>query len=256
MALGKKTGGRDFRPGQGGRKKGSKDKIPRSVKASIAAIYEEVASDNPEIIRDAIVRGLKAPPPKSFPYVNLGALYLDGKPTERSDVADDLASMLANAARLRGYDPRAALPPPSPEAVEAHLKARARPEVIEAEVQQAREDLLKYWNATPEEIRADLRRHNFPPEVIEAEILKRQQERLRMELAKLEQAAKEAAESDSGPRQVQTQPAKHAEAESNPKPITSPANLTDPNGVKPAPSRPQQRPPDLAWGCWESPDPL
>ncbi len=92
MALGKKTGGRDFGPGQGGRKKGSKDKIPRSVKASIATIYEEIASDTPEIIRDAIVRGLKAPPPKSFPYVNLGALYLDGKPTERSDASADLAS--------------------------------------------------------------------------------------------------------------------------------------------------------------------
>lgn len=83
MAVGKKTGGRDFRPGQGGRKKGSKDKIPRSVKASMRAIFEDIATNDPQVIRDAMIKGLTAPPPKSFSYLQLMAHYLDGKPAER-----------------------------------------------------------------------------------------------------------------------------------------------------------------------------
>ncbi len=107
MALGKKTGGNDFKPGEGGRKPGSKNKIPRTFNASVRAICEEVASDSPEIIKNALIKGLKADPPKSFQYLQLAAHYLDGKPTERSDASHDLASMLADADRLRGYDPRA-----------------------------------------------------------------------------------------------------------------------------------------------------
>lgn len=85
MAIGKKTGGRDFRPGEGGRKKGSKDKVPRTFRASVRAIFAEIASTKPKVIRKAIVKGLKASPPKSFPYLQLGALYLDGKPIEQAD---------------------------------------------------------------------------------------------------------------------------------------------------------------------------
>ncbi len=82
MAVGKKTGGRDFQPGQGGRKKGSKDKIPRSVKASMRAIFEDIASNDQEVIRDAMIKGLTAPPPKSFSYLQLMVHSLDGKPAE------------------------------------------------------------------------------------------------------------------------------------------------------------------------------
>ncbi len=82
MAIGKKTGGRDFRPGQGGRRKGAKDKIPRTFKASMRAIFEEVAATHPHTLRDAVTKGLTAPPPKSYPYLQLLAHYLDGKPTE------------------------------------------------------------------------------------------------------------------------------------------------------------------------------
>jgi hypothetical protein len=85
MAIGKKTGGRDFLPGEGGRKKGSRDKVPRSFKASVRAIFEDIASMKPKVIRNAIVEGLKAPPPKSFPYLQLAATYLDGKPYVHSD---------------------------------------------------------------------------------------------------------------------------------------------------------------------------
>jgi hypothetical protein len=69
------------KPGPG-RPKGSHDKIPRSVKASIRAVFEEVATEDPELIRRAVRAGLEAPPPKSFPYLQLAAFYVDGRPVE------------------------------------------------------------------------------------------------------------------------------------------------------------------------------
>lgn len=65
-----------------GRPLGAKDKLPRSAKASIKKIFEEVGSTDPEMIRAAIMRGLQAEPPKSFPYLQLAAAYVDGRPVE------------------------------------------------------------------------------------------------------------------------------------------------------------------------------
>ena len=83
MARGRKTGGRDFRKGCAGRPMGARDAVPRSFRASVRAILAEVASENPNLIRGAILRGLKAAPPKSFQYLQLAAHYLDGRPVER-----------------------------------------------------------------------------------------------------------------------------------------------------------------------------
>jgi hypothetical protein len=69
------------KPGPG-RPKGSPDKVPRALKASIRRVIEEIASDDPELIRAAVRAGLSAPPPKSFPYLQLAAFYVDGKPVE------------------------------------------------------------------------------------------------------------------------------------------------------------------------------
>jgi hypothetical protein len=65
---------------RGGRPPGAKDKVPRSAKASIAAIFREIATTDPDAIRKAIYAGLTAEPPKSYQYVALAAAYLDGKP--------------------------------------------------------------------------------------------------------------------------------------------------------------------------------
>lgn len=92
---GKKTGGRDFKKGQGGRKKGSRDKIPRGFKQSIRYLYEELAKAQPELFRSALVRGLKAAAPKNFPYLQMGAHYLDGKPTESVRLTGDKDAPLA-----------------------------------------------------------------------------------------------------------------------------------------------------------------
>lgn len=69
-----------------GRPKGSRDKIPRSFRASVAQLYRDLADEQPELYRDAIERGLRSEPPKSFPYLQLAASYIDGKPRDHIDV--------------------------------------------------------------------------------------------------------------------------------------------------------------------------
>lgn len=57
-----------------GRKQGSKDEIPRSVKASLRAVYQEIVNDDPEILKTAVTRGLLERNSKArFPYVRLFA---------------------------------------------------------------------------------------------------------------------------------------------------------------------------------------
>ena len=66
-----------------GRPRGAKNKLPGG---SIRATCQWLANERPELLHDAIMRGLAAGPPKSFPYVQLAAYYLDGKPVERVQV--------------------------------------------------------------------------------------------------------------------------------------------------------------------------
>lgn len=92
MAKGKKTGGRNFKKGQGGRKKGAKDKVPRSFKASIKNIYERLATEEPELFEGAIRRDLKSKRGSvAFQHTQLAAHYLDGKPAETIKVRPDLS---------------------------------------------------------------------------------------------------------------------------------------------------------------------
>ena len=61
-----------WKPGQGGKPKGAKDAIPRTFKASVKAVYEDILSEDPDILKNAIVRGLVTRKPKeAFPYVRL-----------------------------------------------------------------------------------------------------------------------------------------------------------------------------------------
>lgn len=60
--------------GQGGKPKGAKDHVPRSFKASLRAVYDEVLSEDPDILKAAVIRGLRARKPKeAFPYVRIFA---------------------------------------------------------------------------------------------------------------------------------------------------------------------------------------
>lgn len=101
MARGKKTGGRNFKKGQGGRKKGAKDKVPRTFKGSIRALYVELANERPELFRAALERGLKSASPKSFPYLQMGAHYLDGKPVETVQLLDPSTLSTDTLRRIR-----------------------------------------------------------------------------------------------------------------------------------------------------------
>ena len=74
-----------------GRPKGSKDKVPRTFKASIKAAFEKIASDDPQLVEDAILKGLRGRPREAFHYVQLAAYYLDGKPKEQLEVSGELA---------------------------------------------------------------------------------------------------------------------------------------------------------------------
>lgn len=57
-----------------GRTKGSKDAVPRSFKASIRAVFEDLLSKDPKILQAAVLRGLSSRKPKeAFLYVRLFA---------------------------------------------------------------------------------------------------------------------------------------------------------------------------------------
>jgi len=76
-----------FRPGPDprrahGRPKGTKDLIPRGHRAGIRAVLRELIAEQPETFRRALLRGLKSPPPHSARYLDLAALYLDGRPLQ------------------------------------------------------------------------------------------------------------------------------------------------------------------------------
>ena len=78
-----------WKPGQAPkshRPKGAKDKVPRSLKASIRAICRAIGTEKPEVIERALLEGIKARPPKSFQYLQLWAHYTDGKPGDGNDL--------------------------------------------------------------------------------------------------------------------------------------------------------------------------
>lgn len=98
MAKGKKTGGRDFKKGNGGRKKGAKDKVPRGLKAkivgSIREMYEALLTGEPELFEKRIRRDLqRGGGSVGFQHVQLAAHYLDGKPVETVNVRPDLSQL-------------------------------------------------------------------------------------------------------------------------------------------------------------------
>lgn len=72
----------NLRRGGPGRPRGSRDRVPRTLKASIKRIAADIAGKDPDLIENAIRDGLKAKPPASFQYLQLAAHYLDGKPGE------------------------------------------------------------------------------------------------------------------------------------------------------------------------------
>jgi hypothetical protein len=73
------------KPGPG-RPKGRKNRVPKSFKASIKAVLELIATDDPALIEKAVRRGLNGRPRESFPFIQLAAHYIDGKPADTIQV--------------------------------------------------------------------------------------------------------------------------------------------------------------------------
>jgi hypothetical protein len=63
-------------PGRISKPKGAKDVIPRSEKASIRAIAADIILNQPDVIRESLMRGFQASPPKSLPYLTLAATLI------------------------------------------------------------------------------------------------------------------------------------------------------------------------------------
>jgi hypothetical protein len=56
------------------------------VRASFKRAFEEIANEDPALIKAAVLRGLRGRPREAFPYVQLGAFYTDGKPADTLQV--------------------------------------------------------------------------------------------------------------------------------------------------------------------------
>ena len=107
-------------------RKGIPNKIPTSLKNSIKYVAYQIGRRNPKLFYEAFRRGLEAKPPISFPYLQLAAHYLDGKPREKIELetterrfviilntdADPLADR-SSPPSLAAFDP-SSTPPPSP----------------------------------------------------------------------------------------------------------------------------------------------
>lgn len=70
MARGKKTGGRDFLPGNPGRPEGAKDIVPRSAAAAIRGLFARFGNDT-ALMAKVMEEGLTARAPISLGYYKL-----------------------------------------------------------------------------------------------------------------------------------------------------------------------------------------
>lgn len=67
--------------------------LAKIEKASVKRILKDLVGVQPELIKDAIIAGLLAAPPRSFPYVALAAAYLDGKPIDAEPPAEHIVDL-------------------------------------------------------------------------------------------------------------------------------------------------------------------
>jgi hypothetical protein len=80
--------------------------LAKIEKASIKRIIKDLATTDPELFREAIVAGLQAAPPRSFPYLALAAAYLDGKPIDAEPPISssvDLSQLTQQELKDRAY---------------------------------------------------------------------------------------------------------------------------------------------------------
>ena|SRR5690242_11089920 len=92
-----------WQKGQGGKPPGAKDTVPRSFKKTLLAVYEDIQSSEPDIVRDAVRKGLRGRPKEAFNFVKLYAdlmgelkqkVELSGNVTVSDDQLADIRQQL------------------------------------------------------------------------------------------------------------------------------------------------------------------
>ena len=76
-----------LRRGGPGRPAGRKNNVPGSFKKALQSVFETIHSDRPELIRQAIEKGLAARPPASYQYLQLALAYSLGKPATKLELS-------------------------------------------------------------------------------------------------------------------------------------------------------------------------
>ena len=71
--------------------------VPDIPRGTVAGIFRHLAQHEPELYVDAIRRGIKTGGAKSYPFVALGAAYLDGRPIERIQLQADARMLFVPA---------------------------------------------------------------------------------------------------------------------------------------------------------------
>lgn len=88
-----------FPKGNPGRPAGVPDIVPRSVKASMKQLFEEVAQTEQATLRSALMRGIRRGGAKhSDRYIRLVAEYVDGKPVDTLNLNSQFKSETLEAA--------------------------------------------------------------------------------------------------------------------------------------------------------------
>ena len=60
--------------------------VAMSAAKAVKQVFEDIATEDPELIKQAVLKGLRGRPRESFPYVQLAAHYIDGKPADTIQV--------------------------------------------------------------------------------------------------------------------------------------------------------------------------
>lgn len=75
-----------FKKGEGGRKLGATNIIPKTFKTTLMGIFEKLQQERPELFENGVVKGLELDAPQNFAYLKLWAEYTEGKPVERREI--------------------------------------------------------------------------------------------------------------------------------------------------------------------------
>ena len=118
MAKGRKTGGRDFQPGNPGRPRGSKNKLPGSVKKSLIEHLRGLENERGEELTALFDRILSKGGREAIALLELALAYLHGRPVQRVHIQEPQKIVL-QLSRECATCGRALEPPQDPKALEA-----------------------------------------------------------------------------------------------------------------------------------------